>query len=353
MAEPGPWRARRIRASWSSVALAVLAIAVAFIARNVFIAASQPIGWVVASGAVALVLAPVIEVQARWIPRPLAMVLTLLAVVAFTLTIGAGVVVEVQDQLTDLQQRLPAAAERLERRSGPGSVVDQIGLGSLVADVVEQTGERVVPSSTIGKAVGTAPAFVVSGVLVIFFLVWGDELFEGLQRQIGDRRRREEGSRVLQHAVRLTQRYVLAATGLSLVVAVLAGALARGVGLSTPLVLGVVVGVASLVPRIGILFGAVPVLLLSAASQSSATTLVLLAAFVAGQAGHTVALRSVERRTLTVGPAVVVVAALLGSDLYGVGGALVAVIAGVLATSALEAWRPEADAAAEPASISG
>lgn len=341
MSDAAEWRARSIRASWSSVLLALATLVAVFVARNLFIAASQPIGWVAAAAATAVVISPVIDVQARWIPRALAIVVSLLAAAALTITVGAGVFLEVQDQLGELQERLPAAAERLERRSGPQSVVAQIELASLVDDVVEQVAERVSPEPTIEGAVGTAPAFLVSGVLVIFFLVWGDELFEGLERQISHAERRRLGSQGLQHAIRVTQAYVLAAGTLAFGVAAIGAGLARWVDLPTPLVLGVLLGAASVIPYFGVLFGSVPLLLLSAAFEPGSTTVLLLLAVLVLQAAVSALTRATERRTMRVGPAVIVIAALVGSDLYGTGGALVAVVGGMLAVALVDAMAAE------------
>jgi predicted PurR-regulated permease PerM len=102
-------------------------------------------------------------------------------------------------------------------------------------------------------------------------------------------------------------------------------------------VLGVVLGVASVIPYLGILFGAIPILLLAVASQPDAEVVVLAVAAVGLQAAYTTILRRLSQRgVLRAGPAVIVVAALVGSDLYGLGGALVMVVAGIFAVAVIE-----------------
>lgn len=340
------WTARRVRASWSSVLLAIAAIVAVLLAQGVFIAASQPIGWVVAAASVALILSPVVEVQARWMPRVVAILATLIFGVALVASVGVALVLEIQDQLGDLQETLPAAAAELEENQGPDGVFRQIGLEGLVQDLVDQSTERIAPDPIDG-AVGTVPAFVVSGVLVVFFLIWGRSMFEGLCQQISDDDRREWFAAWAARTAGLTQRYVVLALVLAAGVTVVGAAVAWFVDLPTPFVLGAVLGGASVVPYVGVLFGATPMLMLSAAFEPATTTLALAAFAIAVQAGVTVVTRTVvEARTLRVGPAVIVIAALIGSDVYGIGGALVAIVAGVLVMAAVHA-RAELEADAE------
>jgi predicted PurR-regulated permease PerM len=318
--------------------LALLAIVAVLLGRNVFLAATQPLGWVVAAAGVALVLWPLIEWQSRWIPRGVAIAVTLATGVTVMAGAGVGLFLEVQDQLGQLGEQLPAAAAQLEQRRGDDSVFAQLEFSVLVRDVVDESSRRILPEPTIEQAVGTVPAYLVSAVLVVFFLVWGRAILDGAGRQISDPERRQRVGAVASAAAGRAQRYVVGALGLGVLVAVLVGLLAWWAGLPTPLVLGVVVGMASFVPYIGVLFGSVPVLLLSAASQSATITVLLAVALVAVQVGSTIALHTVvEPRTLRVGPAVIVIGALVGSDLYGIGGALVSILAGIVLVAVIDA----------------
>lgn len=331
------WTVRRVRASWASVLLALLTVVAVLVARSIFMAASQPIGWVAAAITVALVIAPLIEFADRWMPRAIAILITLVAIVGLVGSVGVAAFVEIQSQLTQLRDELPAAAAELEGGQGPDGVLAQIGLESLVQDVVDQTAERIAPTPTVDDATGTVPAFFVSGVLVIFFLIWGPSMFEGLTRQISDDDRRRWFAAWAINAVAAAQSYVVSALGMALVVGVIGGGLAWWAGLPTPFVLGVVLGASSLVPYVGVLFGAMPFLLLAAGFEPLGVVLALVATLIAVQAGATVVLRRwVEPRSLRVGPAVLVVAALIGSDVYGTGGALVAAVAAIVAVSLID-----------------
>jgi putative heme transporter len=290
---PEAWTALRVRASWSSVLLAVIVGVAVYLARDLFITASQPLGWVAAAAALALVISPVVEVPARLIPRPLAVILTMIIGAAIIGSIGAGLIVEIRGQLSLLGEELPAAAAELEREGGDDGILSEVRFASLVDDLVGQTSVRLSPEPTVEDAAGTAPAFFLSAVLTIFFLLWAQRMFDGFQRQISDEERRDRIARIIAAAVRLTQRYLMGAVPLALVLGVLAGSAAWIAGLPTPLVLGVVMAVAALVPYVGVLFGGLPIIILAAALEPLSTTILLVGALIALQAASTLVTRSV------------------------------------------------------------
>jgi predicted PurR-regulated permease PerM len=96
------------------------------------------------------------------------------------------------------------------------------------------------------------------------------------------------------------------------------------------------VGLWDLVPLAGALVGALPIVVLAAVS-SGERALVLAVAFVAYQLVEDLLVqRNVERSTVRVGPFVTLAAGLVGLELSGVAGALLAVLAATMAVSAAE-----------------
>ena len=106
--------------------------------------------------------------------------------------------------------------------------------------------------------------------------------------------------------------------------------------------LGVVAAAASLVPRFGLALGAVPVVLLSAGIGGAGRALWAIVAVVALQvADALVTARLIEPRTVRVGPAVSLGVVLLATNLYGIGGAAVALAVVTVAMAVLEQLLPE------------
>ena len=106
--------------------------------------------------------------------------------------------------------------------------------------------------------------------------------------------------------------------------------------------LGVVAAALSLVPRFGLALGAVPVVLLSAGIGGAGRALWAIVAVVALQVADAfVTARLIEPRTVRVGPAVSLGVVLLATNLYGIGGAAVALVVVAVAMAVLEQLLPE------------
>lgn len=315
----------------------VVAFVLTTVARNVFVAAHRPIGWAVASATVAVLLAPVARWTSRYLERGVAVLLTVLALAGFVLAVAVGVFADLRLEVDRLKEALPAAAGRLEDDEGLGDVAQDFRLQERVRSFVDDLDERVSRRSSLEEAAGTAPAYFVNGILVVFFLVWGPRTYAGFLRQFSDEDQRRRCEHVISSAVRRARGYVLAVLAQAVVIGVASAGLLWALGVPTPAVLGVVVGSMSLVPYVGVLFGCVPALLLAAGFRPGAVTAVLVAFFVAVQAASVAVVHQrVHRRTLRVGPAVVVAAAVLGFEVYGLGGALYGTVLVVFAVAALE-----------------
>jgi predicted PurR-regulated permease PerM len=175
-------------------------------------------------------------------------------------------------------------------------------------------------------------AFLVTGVLTLFFLLHGPRLAAGAARQIRDPTRRARVERVALSAYHRTTRYVAGTVAMAILaglVALVAGRLAHVPGHTA---LAVWLGLWDIVPIVGTLIGATP-LVVFAGAASPRRALVLALVFLAYQAFEGIVLqRALERRSVRVGPFLTLAGAFLGLELYGIGGALggaVAVTAGV------------------------
>jgi predicted PurR-regulated permease PerM len=350
---PGPWEAERVRFSAGSAALVVAALAGTLLVRNVFQAAHQPLGWAVAALTGALVLSAVTDLYGRFVRHGIAVVLSLLTVAGTTAVLLLGLVPELQRETDRLTEVLPDAAADLERHERFGSVARDLDLAARVDDAVADLDDRISGRAALEGAVGTAPSFALTGILTVFFLLWGERMAAAARRQISDDRQREQLSAVAARALTRGRAYIAAAVAQGIVIGCLTGAIAWWLDLPAPIGLGLCVGLLSLVPYLGVLLGSIPLLLLAAASEAGWRTALLVALVVALQvASIALARYAIHLRTVRVGPAVIVVTALVGFEVYGFGGVAVALALAVFAVAALDAWaaeeRPEPAAPSVP-----
>ena len=316
-------RARTVRLALGPAAVAMLigGVALGWFAFGAAESARRPLGWAVACAVVAAVLSPVVERLAERMPRPLAVIVVfqLVAVAAASLTFGT--LRDLDDQVSRLKETAPEAAADLADSGGLlGDLAADIDLERRTRTLIEELEQ---PSSGVAAgAASSAGAWFVSVVLTAFLLSWGPRLASAGLRQVADDDRRRELGTVIRGAVGAGRRYLLGTLTLAIMSGIVAWAICDLEGVPAPLALAVAVAAGSVIPAVGIVVGAVPAILLEVGLGTNAGAVRLTVAFLVLQAAHVVVLhRVISPRSLVVGPAVVVIALVLGFDAYGVGGA--------------------------------
>jgi predicted PurR-regulated permease PerM len=302
------------------MAVALTAAAIAYVAFGVADASRRIIGWAVAAAVVAALIEPAVTVLDRWLPRVLAIAAVLLVVGGASLAVATGVLADVDNQFDRLKVEAPRAALELEASPRFGDLARDFRLrervGELIARIQDPTSGLAaeVPSRTSTYLIGT--------VLTAFFLSWGPRVGRAALAQLTDETRRARLGQVVGVAFSHSQRYLLAAVARASVAGVVTWALCRMEDVPGPVVLGVTVAALGVVPGFGIVAGALPVLLLEAGLGQGGGALRLAVAFVLLQVIDEVVLRRVVvPRSLVVGPAVILIALVVGFEVYGIGGA--------------------------------
>jgi predicted PurR-regulated permease PerM len=334
-APPPATRASVLRAGLTpgAAVLLVAAVVVGFALAGAFEMAHRTFGWVVACSVVALLIDPLVDFVARAIPRWLAVIIVLLAVLATISALVVGIAHDLLSSLDELKENAPLAAQSLEQKHRWARDVE---LGKRVTEFVGDLDERV-RKGTVSKALGTAPSYVVTGILMLFLLAYGKRYFDGFANQFA-RPRRERIRVVGQEAAGRGRRYLLVAIGQSIANGVVVGLTCWAVGLPAAVSLGFVAGVLTVLPLNGVLVGGLPALLLAFGLLDSWKAVIVLAVLLALQAFEIGVVRpNVDRRTVRVGPTIPIVVGLLGFELYGVGGSIYGIAVAVIALAALDA----------------
>ena len=205
-----------------------------------------------------------------------------------------------------------------------------------VQDFVDELDERV-RQDAVSQAAETAPTYVVTGILMLFLLAYGRRYFEGFVAQF-PKERQADLRLVGQSGGAARSPVPLVALGQSILYGLLVGWLCWMFDLPAAISLGVAVAVCTPLPLIGVLVGGVPALLLAFGLEGWRTGAAVLAWLLVLQAIEAAAVRPyVDARTVRVGPTIPIVVALLGFELYGVGGAIYGIALAVIALAALDA----------------
>ena len=329
----------RLRLTPSAVVLIFGSIVVALVARNLLVAARRPLGWAIAALVMAAAIEPMVSGLSRYMRRGFALLCVLIPLLAGVGLIGRGVYQDLDTSIERLKEAIPEAAQGIEESDRFGGVARDLKLSEKAQDVADDFEK---PSSQVaGQAVGSGGAWLVTIILMIFALGWGPRFASAALKQVTDEERRDRLAHVVGEAFARSQVYVDVMLAQGVVVGLMGWLLFRAFDVPAPTPLAVLLGALSLVPVVGIFVGGLPAVMLVAGFDSFGRAGVLLAILVVAQVLEVVLYQSVTRRTLYIGPAVVVIVWLLGYGIYGIGGAVVAAAVAVFATALTESAAEE------------
>jgi predicted PurR-regulated permease PerM len=337
MVAPTPRERLRVSPRSAAVAVAIFGATLALLA--VVAAAQRVIGWILVAATVAGLLHPLVSILARRVPRAVATAVVMLTLVGTVAAIGYNLVDDVSREVGRLQEAGPERAREIERSPRFGAAARDMRLAERTDRFLKELPARLrggTPAEALQAAATRGVAFLATGVLTIFFLQHGPRLARAARNQIHDTARRQ---RVEELAVVVYHRafsYATSSLAMSLAAGLAAYLAARVAEVPGPAALGVWVGLWDLVPLAGAFIGALPIVILAAAT-SGERALVLVIAFVAYQAMENLLVqRSVERSTVRVGPFVTIAAGLVGLELSGVAGALLAALAATIVLTTVD-----------------
>jgi predicted PurR-regulated permease PerM len=299
----------------------------------------------VVASLVALVLAPLVRFNSRFLPRGLAILLAYITVTIVVVLIAVGLAAPVATQLIHFEQNLPALTRTANRDlaniqhffDSHGIKIHiqkqgQSALSTLEKDLLKRSGAIVSFSQgLLSQAVSVGIDLILILVLSIYFLVYGPAIGRLVRRVMpgGDGTPQDDFPTLVQGAVSGYVRGQLlfsltmgAAVAITVTIFGLVGLFPAGTTYSW--FFGVFYGLMEFIPYIGPIIGPIPALLV-ALFEHPLSAVWLLLAFIALQQleGHIVA-PLLFRRTLRINPIVIIIALLIGDKLYGIAGALVA-----------------------------
>jgi predicted PurR-regulated permease PerM len=302
-------------------------------------ASGRVIGWIIAAASLAAFFHPIVDGLARFMPRALALVVVLVLSVSVVGGIAYAVVDDVVAQVGELRHALPDAAKQVEQSTRFGQTARDLHLAERAQAFVDQLPARLRGGSVndaLRSAATRGVALLITTVLTIFFLVHGPRLVEGALRQVPYDRRAEVRAGAAS-AYRRSWAYVSGSLAMSAMAGVIAYVCAEALGLPGKAALALWVALFDLIPLIGLVLGAVPIVLLAFTTVGWQESLAVTAVLVGWQLVEALRLqREVELRSLHIGPFVSLVVAFIGVELYGIGGVFVGLVGAVVGAAVLD-----------------
>ena len=320
----------RVRISLRSAFLLVGALAAAALLLRVLASSQRVIGWMLMAAALAGLLHALVVLLDRRIPRGFAVVIVVLGLLGSAGVTGYALVDDIRGQVDRLQEIAPRRAREIERSDRFGEAAREFELAKRTRRFVEAIPERLQGGTgpEVARSAATRGlAFLATFVLTVFLLLQGRRLKNAAISQIPDPERRGRVDEVVSRVYWRSFGYARGTIALSLLTGVFAYVLARVADVPGPVALAAWAALWNIIPVFGFPIGAAPIVIL-AAFDSWTTAFWLAAAFVVFEIVEAAFLRPrLERRTMRLGRFLTVLAAFGGLELYGIGGALLAILA--------------------------
>ena len=324
---------------------------------------------VVGAGVIAVILNPLAKQLQRVVPRGLAIVFSYLTILLIFAGIGALLSAPVSDQLTHFSNNFPAFVRRVNRDLiSIQTFLDSHGLKVHIAQqghtALQTLQKQVLKSSgsilsfsrdVLGQLVTISVDLILTFVLSVYMLVYARDIGNLVRRWMprGDGTPGDDYPLLIQHAV---SGYVRGQLLFSLIMGGSAGVMLELLGLvgvfndgaHYAVFFGLFYGLMELIPYIGPIIGPIPPIVVALATQPIAALWLLILFILMQQLeGHIVA-PQVFRISLRINPILVILALLIGYQIYSIPGALLALpVATMIRATALylrkhlvlEPWR--------------
>jgi predicted PurR-regulated permease PerM len=327
-ARPAP---DRLRFTPFSLLRAGVIVAVGLVVLRVVIAAGTVIWWLAIGSVVAALLLSSVSFLQRWLPRGAAIIAVIVILLGVFGAIGYRGWAELSAQYDTLQTDAVNAASDIESSDQFGQVAREFGLVdktrqffSSVPVAIGAGGGGGDAAAAVQTAASNGGALFSVGMFTLLMLIFAPQFVRAGLNQIDDETVRGRVSELVIAAYHRTARYSGLMVGRAVVIGVAGALVCLALGMETPTALGVMFAVLSIIPGLGIVLAVLPIAVFEAIHSVPTALLLILSAIIIQALEVTFVQKRIDDASVHVGPAPTIIAALLGLQLYGIGGALVA-----------------------------
>lgn len=335
---PVPWRT-----IWATIG----SVGLAYVGYRTYLALTHVVTLLVVAGFFAIVLNPAVDLLERRAKIRRGLSTGIVFVLGLGLVAGMlyAFIRPLAEQGSTFARDLPGYVD--DARNGKGAVGNLVGRYNL-EDYVQRNQERLskgltnlgAPALDLARTVFAGLFAAVTILVLLFLMLMEAGTITSTALNLVPAHRRDRVRRVAGDASRAVSGYVFG----NLVISVIAGVAAWVVLalLNVPYagVLGLFVAFADLIPLVGATLGAVPTIAFAFLQSTAAGVISLIFFIVYQQVENHVLQVSIMARTVNVNPLTVLVSVLIGVQLFGLLGALLAIpAAGIIQVVVTDVYR--------------
>jgi sporulation integral membrane protein YtvI len=329
----------RDRVPWRTIWATIASVGLVYLGYQAFLSVGRVVTYLVVAFFFAIVLTPPVDFLQHKLKlrRGLATLLVVLVGLGLFASMMYAFIKPIVDQASQFSQDLPTYVEEARDGRGPvGDLVKKYELEQKIKDNQEKIQQAVTDFGKNGldivqRVFSTIVAALTVMVLTILILMEGPSLSKGVLNLIPDEERRARVQRVSVDASRAVSGYVFGNLLISLIAGTAAWIMLLILGVPYAATLGLFVAFADLIPLVGATLGAVPTVLFAFLHSVPAGIAVLIFFIVYQQFENHVLQVTIMARTVSLNPLAVLVSVLIGVELFGFLGALLAIpVAGII-----------------------
>ena len=298
---------------------------------------SHIIGLLIIAGFFAIVLTPAVDfLERRGFRRSLATIVVFLIGVAALAGMLALFIQPIVRELSGFIDDFPQFVEKAKAGRGPvGGLVKRFNIDQYIEENQEQWQQSLrnagAPALDIARSVASGVfAFVTILVLTFLMVLEGPKMTASTLKLIGDEHR-ERVRRVAADCAKAVTGYMAGNLAISAVAGLATFVFLAIVGVPFAGVLGLWVAFADLIPLVGATLGAIPTVGVAFLSSPGRGIAAVIFYVVYQQLENHILQPTIMSRTVDLNPLAVLVSVLVGVELFGVVGALLAIpVAGIL-----------------------
>jgi predicted PurR-regulated permease PerM len=239
---------------------------------------------------------------------------------------------ELSNQLASVRSDAERTAQEIEASDQFGDVAKEFGLSQKVQDFFRDLPTEMVggdATTALQSAASSGGALFAIWTLSLLMLIFGSRIVRSAFAQIDDPVIAFRAQGLVVQAYSDSSRYVWLMISRAIVIGVVSGLCCAALGVQTPTAFGVWFALLSLVPGFGIILAAIPLAIVQSVSSAPLGLVVIGVAVLVQVLDVVFVQRRIETSSVHVGPGLMVVAALIGFQIYGPGGLLVMLAAAI------------------------
>jgi predicted PurR-regulated permease PerM len=330
--DPRP-RGVRPRDVWTVVWVVLVVAAGLFVLYEI----RRILVWLLVAGFVAAVLSPAVSIlERRGLRRGLAVAAVTIGLV---LIVGGLLYVFVRplaSQSIEFAQNLPETVDRIQRAPLVRQALERFNLAQSVEQASPELPQRLLGlSGPLFSAFASVAAFLVAlisvVVLAVFLLIYGPQFVDTGLALVGERAKQERFRRLGGRSLQAVSGWVAGNVLTSIVAGIATTIVLLIAGVPYGVLLGLWVAFADLIPLVGATLGAIPAVIIAFTVSVPVGIAVIIFFVLYQQFENHVLQPAVYGKTIKLNPFLVLLAVLVGVELAGFLGALLALpVAGII-----------------------